>query len=332
MKAVGYQTIGDPSVLQDIDLPTPTPGPRDLLVRVEAISINPVDTKLRRRTAALPGETWRVPGWDVAGTVEAMGAEVTLFAPGDAVFYAGAMTRQGGNAEYHCVDERLVGHKPETLDWGQASALPLTAVTAWELLFERLGATPESEGALLVIGGAGGVGSILIQLACQLTGLTVIATASRPETQAWCTRMGADHVINHREDMRAQLKALGFAEVPFIASLTGTDGYRALLADIVAPAGQIVLIDDPGTFDIAPFKQKSVSISWEYMFTRSLFETEDMGIQGEILEEIASLVDEGVLVSTETRRVGPICAEVVRAMHQDAESGTAIGKIVAAGF
>lgn len=332
MKAVGYETIGEPSVLQDIDLPMPTPGPRDILVKVEAISINPVDTKIRRRAAALPGEAWRVLGWDVAGTVEAIGDDVTLFAPGDAVFYAGALTRQGGNAEYHCVDERLAGHKPDTLDWGQAAALPLTAVTAWELLFERLGITPETEGALLIIGGAGGVGSILIQLARQLTQLTVITTAGREETRDWCLKMGAHHVLDHRGDMRRELAELGFEDVPFIASLTATDSYHAFLAEIISPLGHIALIDDPASFDIMPFKRKSATIAWEFMFTRSLFEGAEIEIQGEILEEIAALIDDGTLVSTETTRCGPIDAGTLRDLHTRSEGGTSIGKTVVIGF
>lgn len=332
MKAIGYSSIGDPSVLEEIDLPKPVPGPRDLLVKVEAISINPVDTKIRRRMAALPGESWRVLGWDVAGVVEAVGAEVTLFAPGDEVFYAGEMMRQGGNAEWHCVDERLAGHKPETLDWGQAASLPLTAVTAWELLFERLGVTPETEGALLVIGGAGGVGSMLIQLARRLTELTVIATASRAESRAWCETMGAHHVIDHSRDMTAQLAEIGHAEIPFIASLTASDVHHAFLVEILAPQGVLALIDDPAGFDIMPFKRKSATIAWEFMFTRSLFETDDKDIQGEILEEVARLADEGLLRPTDTRRLAPICAETLREAHEASERGASIGKTVVLGF
>lgn len=332
MKAVGYEMIGDSHVLADIELPQPTPGPRDLLVKVEAVSINPVDTKVRRRMAAFEGERYRVLGWDVAGTVKAVGEKVSLFQPGDAVFYAGAINRQGGNAEFHCVDERLVGHKPKTLDWGAAAALPLTSVTAWEMLFDRLRVPTNRPDALLVIGGAGGVGSIMIQIARQMTGLTVIATASRPETEAWVRRMGAHHVINHRHDMKAQLAALGYPTVPYIASLTGSDAHHAFLGEAIAPQGHIALIDDPTSFDILPFKTKSVTLSWELMYTRSLFETPDMIRQHEILDTVSRLVDAGVLKTTETQRVTGINAATIGGLHDLSESGTTIGKAVAVGF
>ncbi|CAI9121216.1 zinc-binding alcohol dehydrogenase family protein [Brytella acorum] len=332
MKAVGYETIGDSHVLADVELPKPVPRARDLLVKVEAISINPVDTKVRRRTAAFEGERYRILGWDVAGTVEAVGADVTLFQPGDAVFYAGAINRQGANAEFHCVDERLAGHKPRTLDWGAAAALPLTSVTAWEMLFDRMRVPTNRPDALLVIGGAGGVGSVMIQIARQMTGLTVIATASRPETEAWVRRMGAHHVINHRQDMKAQLAALGYPTVPYIASLTGSDAHHAFLGEAIAPQGHISLIDDPTSFDILPFKTKSVTLSWELMYTRSLFETPDMIRQHEILDAVSRLVDAGILQTTETQRVTGIHAATLRGLHDLSESGTTIGKAVAVGF
>lgn len=332
MKAVGYNTTGDISVLQNIMLPKPEPGPRDLLVKVEAVSINPVDTKIRTRTAALPGDAWRVLGWDVAGTVEAIGADVSLFNVGDAVFYSGEMLRQGGNAEFQCVDERLVGHKPTNLDWGQAAALPLTTVTAWEMLFDRMGIARDSGSALLVIGGAGGVGSIMIQLARKLTTLTVIATASRPETRDWVSRMGAHHVIDHTQDMQAQLADLGFPTVPYIASLTASDANHGFLGNVLAPQGHLCLIDDPTSFDIMPFKAKSATISWEFMFTRSLFKTSDAVRQHEILEEVSRLIQDGTLITTESKRVSPIDAETIRQVHQESESGRSIGKTVVIGF
>jgi zinc-binding alcohol dehydrogenase family protein len=337
MKAVGYYGPGPidrPDSLVDIELPAPTPGPRDLLVRVKAVSVNPVDTKVRASAAPAQGEA-RVLGWDAAGVVEAVGDRVTLFRPGDEVFYAGALQRPGTNAELHAVDERIVGRKPRSLDWGAAAALPLTALTAWELLFERLRA-PYGEkttaGVLLVIGGAGGVGSILIQLARRLTGLTVVATASRPETIDWVRTMGAHQVSDHRKPLNEGLKAIGVGPADYVASLTASDQHLPAIAELIAPQGALALIDDPEGVDIRPFKRKSVSVSWEFMFTRSMFETADMVVQHRILEEVSGLVDAGLLRTTMTRSEGPINAANLKRLHALLERGEAIGKAVLAGF
>lgn len=337
MRAVGYRTPGDiaaPESLLDIDLPRPVPGPRDLLVEVRAVSVNPVDTKVRRRAGAEPGG-WKVLGWDAAGVVVEVGAEVTRFAPGDEVFYAGSLNRQGTDAEYHAVDERIVGRKPSTLDFAQAAALPLTAITAWETLFDRLDVRKAVSGAaqaLLVIGGAGGVGSIAIQLARQLTDLTVIATASRLETVAWVRDLGAHHVVDHSRPLAAEVAALGIGAPAFVFSTTATDRHLAAVAELIAPQGRWALIDDPGVVDIAPFKRKSVSTHWELMFTRPLFETPDMGAQGTLLDEVSHLVDSGVLKTTLGDHFGTINAANLRRAHAVIESGTARGKIVLEGF
>ncbi len=336
MKAIGYyapQPITATEALVDLTLPEPAPGPRDLLVRVAAISVNPVDVKVRAGVA--PAGEAKVLGWDVAGTVEAVGAEVTAFKPGDTVFYAGAIDRPGANSELHVIDERIVGRKPATLSFAEAAALPLTSVTAWELLFDRLGVSYGAKtqaGAILVIGGAGGVGSILIQLARRLTGLTVIATASRPETIEWVKAMGAHHVIDHRQPLDEGLKAIGFPSVPYIAGLTNTDRHLPAIVEALAPQGHFALIDDPKVLDVAPFKRKSASVHWEFMYTRSLFGTADMAAQGRILNEVADLVDAGVLRTTLKDEFGPITAANLRRAHAQVESGTTIGKLVLAGF
>jgi zinc-binding alcohol dehydrogenase family protein len=337
MKAVGYYepgAIDRDDALLDLELPKPDPKPRDLLVRVEAVSVNPVDVKVRTRDKPPPGQA-RILGWDAAGVVEAVGADVTLFRPGDEVFYAGARQRQGTNAEYHVVDERLVGPKPKSLDFVGAAALPLTSITAWELLFERL-AVPHGGkralGTLLVINGAGGVGSILIQLARRLTGLRVVATASRNETIAWARAMGAHDVIDHRGPLHEGLRALGVPQVEYVASLTASDRHHAALVEAIAPQGRIALIDDPKAFDVVPFKSKSVTVAWESMFTRSAFETADMAEQHRLLAEVSALADAGVLRTTLAERAGKIDAANLRQAHRKAESGSAIGKMVLAGF
>lgn len=336
MKAIGYYTplpIGDEHSLVELDLPAPEPGAHDLRVAVHAVSVNPVDVK-QRAAAAPPEGTARVLGFDAAGVVEAVGNAVTRFAPGDDVFYAGALDRPGCNSELHLVDERLVGRKPASLSFEQAAALPLTAVTAWELLFTRLGVarSPDAKGTLLVINGAGGVGSILIQIARRLTGLTVIATASRPETVAWCREMGAHHVIDHRQPLDQGLRALGLSDIAYVAALTSTGHHLPAIVELIAPQGRLAVIDDPKTLDVVPFKRKSVSIHWELMFTRSLYQTGDMAEQGALLDAVSNLVDAGVLRSTLTKNAGGITVANLRQVHAFIESGRGIGKTVLSGF
>lgn len=336
MRAVGYRTPGPisrPDALEDIELPRPQAAGRDLLVEVRAISVNPVDTKVRNGMAP-EGSGWRVLGWDVAGTVVETGPGVTLFKPGDAVYYAGDLTRQGANAEFHLVDERLAAPKPETLDWAQAAALPLTGLTAWEALFDRLDVGRPVPGAdgLLILGGAGGVGSIAVQLARQLTDLTVIATASRPETREWVSSLGAHHVPDHSRPLAPQMAEAGLKAPGFVFSITHTDSHLPAIADLIAPQGRFALIDDPGAIDISPFKRKAVSIHWEYMFARSMFHTPDMERQGHILKELAGLVDSGIVQTTLTERFGGINAQNLMHAHRQIESGKVRGKIVLEGF
>ena len=336
MKAIGYTNNGPVDAdggLEDIELDDPVPGARDLLVEVRAISVNPVDTKVRTRAAPESGH--KVLGWDVSGVVRSVGDEVTLFAPGDEVFYAGALDRPGANSELHVVDERLVGRKPASLSHADAAALPLTSITAWELLFDRFGIVEgEGEGdALLIIGGAGGVGSVMIQIARRLTKLRVVATASRPDTVAWCERMGAHDVIDHHGDMKAALADLGV--VPrYVAGLTATDRHFPFAADVLAPQGKFGLIDDPdpSSIDIGLLKQKSLSLHWEFMYTRSMFGTADMDAQHRLLNRVADAVDDGTLVTTANRAMGTIDAANLRAAHTFQETGAAIGKTVLEGF
>lgn len=334
MKAVGYQqslASNMPNALEDIDLPPPQASGRDLLVKVAALAVNPVDTKVRRNSQPPPGE-FKVLGWDAAGVVEAVGEQVTQFRPGDKVWYAGAIDRAGCNSELHLVDERIAAPMPNSLSFEEAAAMPLTAITAWELLFDRLRCDSQSSGALLILGGAGGVGSMLIQLAKKLTGLTVIATASRPQSQAWVRKLGADFVIDHRQNLQQQLQELGYSQVPFVLSLTHTDQHLSALVDIIAPQGAIGVIDDPQSLDILPFKRKSVSFHWELMFTRSLFQTADMSAQQRILRRVAELVDTAELCSTLNDHYGHINANNLLRAHQQLEAGTSIGKIVLSGF
>ena len=337
MKAIGYRkslAIDHPESLQDIVVPEPAGGGHDLLVEVRAISVNPVDTKVRKRVAPPEGE-WKVLGWDAAGVVRGVGSEVSLFQPGDRVWYAGDLTRQGANAQLHLVDERLVGRMPERLDFAQAAALPLTSITAWEMLFDRLrllpGKTPTGE-TLLIIGAAGGVGSIMIQLAHRLTGITVIGTASRPETQAWVRAMGARHIIDHSRPLHRELQALGINEVSHIVSLNQTDLHFPQIVEAIAPQGKFGLIDDPEALDVTLLKRKSVSLHWEFMFTRSMFQTADQINQHLLLNEVAELVDAGIIRTTFGEHFGRIDAANLRRAHALLESGRARGKIVLEGF
>lgn len=336
MKAVAYRTPGSidrDDALLDVDLPKPSPQGRDILVEVRAVSVNPVDTKVRDSTAPAAGQEYKVLGYDAAGVVSAVGPDVTSFGIGDAVFYAGAIARPGTNAEFHLVDERIVGAKPASLDWAEAAALPLTALTAWEMLFDRLDVrrpVPGAANAILIIGGAGGVGSIATQLARKLTDLTVIATASRPETIAWSKEMGAHHVIDHSQPIAAQIAALNIGSPGFVFSTTQTDAHAAQIVELIAPQGRFGLIDDLA--DANPFKSKSVSIHWELMFTRSIYGTDDMAEQGRLLNEVSRLVDAGTLRTTMTERVSPINAANLKRAHAQSESGKLRGKIVLEGF
>lgn len=333
MRAIGYTEnlpVTDDRALVEVDLPEPEPGPRDLLVEIEAVSVNPVDVKLRAGVAPEDGAP-KILGYDASGTVRAVGREVTLFAPGDAIYYAGAIDRPGTNGALHVVDERIVGRRPRTLSHAEAAALPLTAITAWELLFDRFGiAEGGGEGeTLLVVGGAGGVGSILVQLARALTGLTVVATASRAESREWVEAMGAHHVIDHRADMPGQMAALGL--VPrYVAGLTGTERHFPAIAEMLAPQGRFGLVDDPapGAIDVMLLKRKAISLHWEFMFTRSLFRTGDMIEQHRLLDRVADLVDEGRVRTTLNHDGGALTAANLRAAHRLQESGSAIGKTV----
>ncbi|MDF3843440.1 zinc-binding alcohol dehydrogenase family protein [Pseudomonas citronellolis] len=337
MKAIGYthsRPIDADDALLDIQLPEPTPGPRDLLVEVRAISVNPVDTKVRQRTEPAAGE-YKVLGWDAAGVVRAVGSEVSLFRPGDEVFYAGDLTRPGSNAELQLVDERIVGAKPASLDFAQAAALPLTSITAWELLFERLQIAegPGSAGqSLLIVGAAGGVGSILVQLARHLTGVTVIGTASRAETREWVRDLGAHHVIDHGKPLSEELQRIGIGQVSHVASLTHTDSHLQQIVASLRPQGRLGLIDDPANLNVSLLKQKSLSLHWEFMYTRSMFQTDDMIEQHRLLQRVSSLVDQGVLRTTLGEHFGRIDAANLRRAHALLESGKAKGKIVLEGF
>ncbi|AGW94306.1 MULTISPECIES: zinc-binding alcohol dehydrogenase family protein [Cupriavidus] len=338
MKAIGltqYLPISDPRSLQEVEIDKPTPTGHDLLVKIEAIAVNPVDTKVRAPKPQVEPAP-RVLGWDAAGTVAAVGPGVTLFKVGDPVYYAGSITRPGTNAEYHLVDERIVGHKPASLDFANAAALPLTAITAWEALFDRLGISPKGDHAgrsVLIIGGAGGVGSIGIQLAKVLAGLTVIATASRPESQEWCRKLGADHTVDHRGDLPAQLKALGFAGVDYILCFNDTDGHFPAMAELVAPQGKIcTIVENARPLPVELLKSKSATFVWEFMFTRAMFGTPDMIAQHRLLNEVARLVDAGRLQTTLGENLGRISAENLRRAHAMLEGGRTIGKLVLEGF
>lgn len=352
MPAVAYRQalpVDDPDSLLDLELPVPRPGPRDLLVRVEAVAVNPVDYKVRAN--ADPGGEPRILGWDAAGTVVAVGAAVELFAVGDEVYYAGSLERPGANAQYHAVDERLVARKPATATFAEAAALPLTTLTAWEGLFEHLGVSrvasradgsaggaghaghaDDRTGTILITAAAGGVGSIVTRLASELTPLTVIGTASRPETVAFARAMGAHHVIDHHKPLGPQLAEVAPDGLDYVFGTVGTDRNLGAYAEALKPFGRIVAIDDFDSLNIGALKPKSISFHWEFMFTRSMFATPDMARQHEILTEVARLVDAGVVGTTATDDLGPITAANLRRAHRTLESGTAIGKITLTGF
>lgn len=336
MKAIAITRklpLEDPACFEEIELPDPDPGPRDILVRVKAVSVNPVDYK-QRRARKDDESSPRILGWDAAGIVEATGSEVTLFRPGDEVWYAGDITRPGSNAELQAVDERIAAKKPANLSFAEAAALPLTAITAWESFFDRLGlrAGDMDEGrdkTLLIISGAGGVGSIGIQLAASLTGYTVVATASRPETAAWCRKMGAHHVIDHSGDWPAELERLGFPTVDAIACFGDTTSHWAAMARAIVPQGRIcAIVESPEIPDIGLLKSKSVTFSWEFMFTRPMFATPDMIAQHELLGELARLVESGRIRSTLHAHGGILSPATLADAHRHLETGRSIGKRV----
>lgn len=335
MRAVGYQA--DRLELLDIELPTPQPMGHDLLVKVEAVALNPVDAKVRQRELP-PTGSWRVLGWDACGTVASIGASVQGFQLGDRVWYAGALDRPGCNSEWHLVDHRLVSRAPHTLSSAQAAALPLTGITAWELLFERLRLQQDRSAhlgeALLVVGASGGVGSILVQLAQALTGITVVATASRPESEHWLRDLGVASVINHQLPLQPQLQALGVDRVGRVISLTHTAEHFSALVDLLEPQGCLALIDDPdpAAINVLALKRKSLSLHWELMFTRSLYQTPDMAQQGWILGQIADLVDRGILRTTLREMLQPISAATLEQAHRQIVTGHTLGKLVLAGW
>lgn len=343
MKAIGYQqahTLEASFSLQDIELAQPVASGRDLLIKVNAISVNPVDTKVRQRASAEPGH-YKVLGWDGVGEVVAVGEQVEFFQVGDRVWYAGDITRAGSNAEFQLVDERIVGHAPQSLSDEQAAAMPLTSLTAWELLFDRLGFDPQlnmsdsrdGRTRILVVGAAGGVGSMLVQLINKLTTAEVIATASRPESQAWLQSLGAHFIIDHHQSLAEQLAELGIGAVSHVISLTHTDQHFDALVELLAPQGKFALIDDPQQpIDIKKLKQKSLSLHWELMFTRAMFQTDDMILQQKALNRVAKWVDAGVLHTTLKQSFGVINAHNLIAAHRFLEQNQTIGKVVLSGF
>lgn len=338
MKAVGlyrYLPIDHPESLLDVEIETPVAAKRDLLVEVKAISVNPVDCKRRAPRDQVESKP-KILGWDAAGVVKAAGPETKLFQPGDAVYYAGSIIRQGANSEFHVVDERIVGRKPKNLSFAEAAALPLTTITAWELMFDRMGISKGGVHAgrtLLILGGAGGVGSIAVQLAKKLARLKVIASASRPESIAWAKGLGADATVDHTRPLPEQLTALGEPEVDYIVCFTNTDPYFPVFPKLAKPQGRIgsiVRMQKP--VDLSLLQEKSLSFSWEGMFTRSTFQTPDMIAQHELLDETAALVESGVLRTTMKTNLGRINAANVKRAHKLLEEGHAIGKLVLEGF
>ena len=336
MKAIGYKEplpITDPNSLLDIEVPAPAPADHDLLVEIKAVSVNPVDVKVRASTRPENGE-YKILGWDAAGVVREIGSNVSLFKPGDEVSYAGSIIRPGTNSEFHLVDERIAGRKPASLSFAEAAAMPLTTITAWELLFDRLGIVQDAsqKSSLLIMGGAGGVGSILTQLARKLTSLTIVSTASTPETQKWCRDLGAHYVIDHFQDIAKQLREIGYAEIEHIASLAGTHQNYPHLVKVIAPQGKIGVIDDPPSLDAMLLKPRCASLHWEYMFARSVFGTVDMIEQHHLLNQASELIDRGVIHTTLAHAAGTINAANLKRAHELIESGRAKGKIVLEGF
>ena len=342
MKAIGfyqYLPVDNPECLVEVNLPDPAPSDRDLLVRVKAVSVNPVDTKVRMRQEGVLTDPC-IPGWDAAGVVEALGNNVSLFNEGDEVYYAGDITRPGCDSQYHLVDERIVGRKPASLSFEQAAAMPLTTITAWEALFDRLGVdgslpAEDNRRTVLIIGGAGGVGSIAIQLAKKRAGLDVIATASREDSAAWCRKLGADEIINHHEPFTEEFKRIGADEADYILCFNSTELHIQNMADVIRPQGKICTIveaKDNRPVNINLFQGKSVGFMWELMFTRSMFKTPDMQAQHDLLNEAGRMLDEGHLKTTMTESYGPLSAENLRRAHGRIESGSMIGKLVLSGM
>ncbi len=344
MKAVGYSTshpITHPEALLDIDLPQPIATGHDILVKVAAIAVNPVDYKIRLR-ASPDANSHKVLGWDAAGEVIAIGEAVTRFSPGDKVYYAGDLNRQGSNAEFQVVDERIVGTQPQSLSAAEAAALPLTTITAWEMLFDHLALRQQnpdinepSKEVILVVGASGGVGSILIQLAKAITGATIIATASRESSQAWVKNLGAHYVVDHSQALQPQVEALDIGPLTHVASLNGSDAYFGDYIALLAPFGKIAVIDDPKSFNalnVMQLKQKSLSLHFEFMFARSMFNAEDIAEQGRLLNQVTDLVDHGYIKTTAGKNLGAINAENLKTAHTLLESGRSIGKIVLEGF
>ena len=332
MKAIGYTTTGP---LFQFETAKPSPGPHDLLVRISAIAVNPVDTKIRARIQPAADQP-KILGWDAVGVVESVGAEVSRFKTGDRVWYAGDVSRTGCNAEFQCVDERIAALAPVSISDAEAAAMPLTTITAWEMLFDRL-QVPTGQAAdgrvLLVVGAAGGVGSMLVQLARQLTSATVIATASRDESKAWVQSLGAHHVLNHTRSLQDELKDAGIADVTDVAGINRTGQHYADLVAMLRPQGRLALIDDPAeTLDIKLMKQKSLSLHWEFMFTRPMFRTSDMDQQHKLLRDVAALVDKGVIRTTLGKHLGRITPENLQQAHDLLKSEHSVGKLVLEGF
>ena len=338
LKAVGlykYLPIDQKDSLLDLEIEKPSPQGKDVLVGVQAIAVNPVDTKMRAPQDKVE-DSPRILGWDVAGVVDSVGSDVSLFKPGDEVYYAGSFVKPGCNSEFHIVDERIVGTKPESLDFAQAAALPLTSITAWEAIFDRLGVRAEGKDAgkqLLIIGGAGGVGSIATQFAKVIANLTITSTASRPESKKWCQDLGADHVINHYLDIPEQMIELGIKGYDYILCFNDTDEHWQTMASVIAPQGKICsIVETAGDVDLGALKSKSATFSWEFMFTRSMYETEDMIEQHHLLNHVAELIDAGKLKTTLDTVLKPINAKNLKQAHAEIESRHTIGKIVLEGW